>query len=501
MTLTSSSNSDQDLIHEALNLTLVTGRPGVGKSEYLLNKVLQEPGLYVIAQPRQDLIEETKARLLAKTSLSNCRPEIIVIHGTNKPDPKRSVSSLIKTAPKDYGSLHHVVVFTTHEGIMSSDMSGFTGWQMLMDEVANPIKSKSLAIPVVAKQLSEYITLEPTGCHGWSNARLRSDAPSQGHIHLDKAFKELAELFKIMRSQRTLWLKTTDLMEFYFKPRKLRWFTYWDLRMLSAFDSITVAGAGFKNSILCKAMGASLNIKELPVVRPQTGSPKVKVRYFTRGHRSSTEFWKATDGIRCLKAVADFYAKDPDTSYYWSANGEVDKVIQSSMKGLSVRPKQEGTNTLMSYRRCVFLYSSKMLPEDQPTSHILNITRSDFEEAREFEDIRQFLMRGAIRDPGFSGEYTIDVYDERQAQMVGEYLQELGLGTAELVPLMEGGIMDVMCFPSNKSKASEVAVKPAMTREQKRAYNTEYVRQRRAKKKAEEAAAKSQNGAAGSLNP
>jgi transposase len=71
------------------------------------------------------------------------------------------------------------------------------------------------------------------------------------------------------------------------------------------------------------------------------------------------------------------------------------------------------------------------------------------------------------------------------------------MGSCRSDPMSVG----ILYLPPNKSKASQVAVKQAMTREEKRTYNTKYVRERRAKKIVAEAAAMSQNAAAGSLNP
>jgi len=68
-----------------------------------------------------------------------------------------------------------------------------------------------------------------------------------------------------------------------------------------------------------------------------------------------------------------------------------------------------------------------------------------FRRTCEFEDVRQFGMRGAIRRPDYGGDYDFYVYDRAQAEDFEAYLKENGISECvELVPVHEAGIMDVI---------------------------------------------------------
>jgi hypothetical protein len=126
---------------------------------------------------------------------------------------------------------------------------------------------------------------------------------------------------------------------------------------------------------------------------------------------------------------------------YWSGNEVVSDYFYGWLSGQEVSPKAEGTNSLIHHRSCAFIYSSKALPSDEPLIG-LGLTREEIERAREIEDILQFVCRGDLRDPDSTADYHIYLYDLHQAETVADYIEQQGLGTVELVPVEEAGILD-----------------------------------------------------------
>jgi len=114
---------------------------------------------------------------------------------------------------------------------------------------------------------------------------------------------------------------------------------------------------------------------------------------------------------------------------------------------------------------------------------LLGLDRDAIRRAREFEDIRQFVMRGAIRRPDYAGTYDIHLYDLAQAQDLEAYLRGIGIADLELVPVVEAGIMDVV-----RSGSAPVAQKAPLSREEKRKRNTASQQKRRAEARADEEA-------------
>ncbi len=107
-------------------------------------------------------------------------------------------------------------------------------------------------------------------------------------------------------------------------------------------------------------------------------------------------------------------------------------------------PNRQARNALIRHTRACNIYSAKPQLDDAPIVDLLGLDRDAIRRAREFEDIRQFVMRGAIRRPDYAGAYDIYLYDLAQAQDLEAYLRGIGIADLELVPVVEAGIMDVV---------------------------------------------------------
>ena len=189
--------------------------------------------------------------------------------------------------------------------------------------------------------------------------------------------------------------------------------------------------------------------------------PRVRVLYYTRGHRASTEWWfpsapkkrdcaekpedreKARAGKRCLAAVCR-HLEGVRGLGYWSGNEGVASYFEERVPGEQVRPKVAGSNLYRRHTSCALIYSSKARPEDTVLLDVFGLTREEVERAREREDIWQFVMRGAVREVRFGGTYTVHLYDVWQAEVLAAMLREEGIADDVAVePVAAAGILDV----------------------------------------------------------
>lgn len=229
--------------------------------------------------------------------------------------------------------------------------------------------------------------------------------------------------------------------------RPLKWWSAWTPADLTAFESATIAGAGYFHSIGYKATQAwfSDKVRFVPeeVTAPERARPHVLIHYFTR-HRGSTDFWKKDEGLARLLAVLDHLKQVPDLGY-WATNTKIHPYfVGARLSGEMVSPRQEGTNALMHHETCAFIYSSKAVPADGPSLEVFGLKKEDVERAREIEDLIQFVLRGALRRSDFDGEYKVYLYDRHQAEALASYLEQEGIAMAELIAVEEAGIMDEM---------------------------------------------------------
>ncbi len=227
----------------------------------------------------------------------------------------------------------------------------------------------------------------------------------------------------------------------------------------------------------------------------------MRIRYYTHGHRASTEWWfptdpekrkdpeKAREGKRCLAAVCHHLEGVQDLGY-WSGNEAVASYFEQRVPGQQVRPKVAGSNRYRALNSCAFLYSSKARPEDAILLDVFGLTREEVERAREREDVWQFVMRGAIRMPDFEGLYTIHLYDLWQAEALAAMLREEGIADdVVLEPVIEAGILDV-ARPKPGPEPGAKAIASNKSFEEREAERRESDRQRklRQRERAEKAA-------------
>ena len=430
-----------------LQVSVVIGVPGSGKTYSLLQKMINQPAKYLVALPRRDFIIETMAPLISKISSQHLPIKINGIY--HDPDKPRQipVTTQLEQAPELYRSADHVILFATHEGIMASDLSSYNDWNIVIDETPNAVLSDAKHLGVSARLLKLFIDLSPTTTKGWSRAMLNANAPTQLEIHKDECLKSLGDLFKRLRSDQAVYFNIDNWDELSNNVKPLSWISQWSLGQLGAFKSITLASSGFFSSILYKVMQAQepdavQYAKEVIASSRQT-PPDVTIRFFTSGHRGSTTFWKTEDGKECLKAISNYFSQKPNSDYYWSANNEVSTSLRNSMKGFEVSPKQEGSNNLNHHPSAVMIYSNKSQAVDAPICSLYNLSKDDIEAARETEDLIQFVMRGAIRDQSCSEPYTIYVYDSVQADRLKAFFNSNQIAAANTEPVIEAGIMHV----------------------------------------------------------
>jgi hypothetical protein len=156
------------------------------------------------------------------------------------------------------------------------------------------------------------------------------------------------------------------------------------------------------------------------------------------------------------------------------------------LSGDMVSPKAEGTNSLMHHKSCAFIYSSKALPDDEPLIKVFGLNREEIERAREIEDVLQFVFRGDLRNPDATGDYNVYLYDRYQAEALAAYLTEHELGTVELVPVEEAGLLD-MSRPGRGRPRSEPEDPRSLKerKDQKRADDAARQKRQRDRKKEE----------------
>lgn len=416
----------------------VLGPPGCGKSTYLLQQALGSKGRYLFACPTINLIDEQYKHIHSEAPNIPVRP----IHSRN--GQRGKITRQLDALPTDFALFDHVVAFVTHETLMDADLSKFAGWQLYIDEAPQAVSCGKLNLGTGWEAFEQMYSLEPVPGAEWSRVRAKKSMSSWKDVKKDSLWRDHADFMKHVQRPHGVHIRASKWSEG--KNRELEWFSMWSPLALGSFETVSVAGAGYLNSIGYKALKAihpALLHTTHNLGAQRSAQPNITIRYFTNSHRGSTTHWSNSEGRWCLVQVQNWMSAHVRSLGFWSGNQVVRDSFEHRMPGVMALPKVAGLNLYREATSCAFIYSSKALPEDQTLQQIFDLSADEIYAAREGEDLIQFVMRGAIRNPDFGGQYDIYVYSLDQGEHLRDALLHCGFTNVELVGISDAGIMEV----------------------------------------------------------
>jgi hypothetical protein len=105
--------------------------------------------------------------------------------------------------------------------------------------------------------------------------------------------------------------------------------------------------------------------------------------------------------------------------------------MEHRIKGELIAASAAGLNKHRRKQHCAIIFSGKATKADRGMMKVFGLTDDHIERAREDELIRQFAMRGAIRDPTFD-----DAYDKDFDQIMAWSVDRLGRSLPDLVAFL-----------------------------------------------------------------
>lgn len=470
-----------------MDITVYAGPPGSRKTLTLLDAIVADPGRHVIAFPRTELIDEQAEYCRQKACELGTRPAIVK-HHSKQPGSRGDVGRQIEDTLKAKADQSHVLLMITHASLLELDPDLLRGWHVAFDENPdNSVVSGKFVAAASWSTLHRHFLLKPVaGGRVWQVLE-HDDVPMLTRRQIAAEGEgELQRFLTYARNpRRAVFVDTGDWNDAR-SGRKVGWWSIWTPLVLDQCASVTFTAAAFFGSLPYRATqwlaGDALAPKRIDLGDDALRAhARVRVHYYTP-HAGSTEWWKTHEGSKCLVRISEHQARIGSVGY-WSCNPQIWTFFCHRFDGVHCKPKQAGTNSLIEHRSCLFIYSSKAQHGDGPIMELLGLDRNDVRRAREFEDVRQFALRGALRRRDFAGDYDVYLYDQAQAEDLAGYLREIGIADVEVVPVEDAGTLE-MVRPGEAAFETEVP----MSAEEKRIRNKECQRRRRAEAKAEEEA-------------
>ncbi|SFC23660.1 hypothetical protein SAMN05428997_10560 [Bosea sp. CRIB-10] len=468
-----------------MDITVYEGTPGSRKTLTLLDTIVAAPGRHVIAFPRTELIDEQADYCRQKARELGTRPSI-VMHHSKRPRSRGDVGRQIEDTLRAKADQSHVLLMITHASLLELDPALLVGWHVVFDE--NPdssVASGTFAASASWSMLQLHFQLEPVaGSRVWQ-VLASDDAPMLNRRQIAAEGEGDLQRFltSARNSRRAVFVDIGD-WEDAKSGRKVGWWSIWTPLVLDNCASVTFTAAAFFESLPYRATqwlaGDQLVPNRIDLgAGASRARARVRVHYYVR-HAGSTEWWKTDEGSRCLVRISEHQARLGGVGY-WSCNPEIWTFFCHRFEGVHCKPKQAGTNSLIEHRSCLLIYSSKAQSGDGPIMELLGLDRNDVRRAREFEDVRQFALRGALRRRDFAGDYDVYLYDQSQAEDLAGYLREIGIADVEVVPVEDAGTLEMV-----RPEAVPFEKRVSLTAKEKRDRNTENQRRRRAQIKAQE---------------
>jgi hypothetical protein len=435
-----------------MKCTILTGSPGSQKTKTMLENMLSTPSRYVVALPRNALIDEKARDLIARAQETQVQVAVVPIHSDQPRQKEQNVLRRVEDALRLHSASQHAILLVSHETFSWLNVSLIEGWHVGIDEnLDNAVAAGSFSATATWSALDRQYGLDPLAdgqtwavCPREGVARLK-----RGEFTKDVA-QDLVEFHKCCNNpNRVVFVDIGDWEDARRAGRKVRWWSIWSPMALEKCASVTFAAANYFDSLPYHA-ARWLHGDDITFIEQNVGSnlvranPTVRVHYFTQGHVGSTDWWDTDAGNACLVAISTYIEGIGGVGFY-SSNKAVRDVFRNRFPGERCDPKLAGTNELIHHTSCLYIYSNKAQDSDSAILDLLGLNRDTIRRTREFEDVRQFVMRGIIRRPDYDGDYHIYVYDVAQAEDLKRYLGESGItDRVELVPVREAGIMDIV---------------------------------------------------------
>ena len=416
---------------------------GAGKTERAINNIVKSSCRTIFVTERKESFPEIDERIRKSASIMGTSPFIAHIHGDME-CLGRSVSKAVAEVPDRYAGIDHVIVIITHAALLTSDFSGFAGWQIVIDEVPAFLDFEEKTTHLDSAYFSRYYHLEhvsddwcmvtaTTSGVALSVADVRAD---DSHSHLDVFHARVLDASR-PNSGRYVLCNLPDWAAMEERKVKWCWASTFSLRELAAFERIELLGNRFRSdigSMLTRFFdGDEVEWEPLPPLPNLRQSVKrsVLIHYFS-DRQAAKSFCGGDKGQSALREIGKYLATVlPTGSSIWSANDTAvhgqptPKKVLGLPADASISPKQAGTNRFSKLSDAAIIYAAKPCPNLRGLLLALKIDPAAWTRTIEHEAILQFVTRTSVRDPANATAVNLYVFDREQAEYLRAYFEDL----------------------------------------------------------------------------
>lgn len=415
---------------------------GNGKTTRAIEALVATPIRAIYCCEQNEKMNEIEKLIKAKAGIAGTRPFVRSINYLTATSVRKSVSDI----PNNF-FFDHVIILITHTALLSSDTTGFGGWQLVIDEVPSMLIHDEIKTPLAYEFLSKYFTLTAIDKE-WSKIGLTpagrklkaSDVATDDIMQFDSLYRavirsEMSDSNIVARLQN--WDQASDGKQWFVA----HWFSFFDV---ASFDKVSVLGNGFTSSVAVQlvrkkddeiAAQRGVAVKWIPLHRPASATKTVPrcvtIRYFDENHATRTKM-STPIGKEKLAKVAEHLANVLPADAIWSANNSSKikdnnmAVMTPFMRDSAISPRQAGSNLYRHCHAAAIIYSANPSPNMVAFLTLNKIDADAYRATQEHETILQFVTRTSIRDADSDHDVDFYVMDKFDAEYLEKYFADIG---------------------------------------------------------------------------
>lgn len=383
---------------------------GAGKTHALIQQIKHTNDRYIVVQGTLQLVEQSSEQLgsIAKVITSKNHTESV----------EKDLHTFL------LNPTHRVLVITDKAFMRITDLSLLRQWKVYLDDVVNfhtyNVINTEKKYEVEKQLFREFDKL--------SDQYVTAKAVTEFDDDLVQAMSNRFGFVQdydhfVMNSSFFAKIGKAGSMDVYStETSQLTVLAWVNIAKYSDLD-ITFMANRFKDTLIYKGSPELFEPVDLPGLRERTVpvSDRLKVYYFSEERFSRSYREQNPDA---LPKVAEWINANV-TEYFYTAN-ESNRGI---LNGQYIKPVSRGINAYQDYTKCVWLASMKPAPvESKQLELMFKISREEIVQAREKENLYQFVNRSNLRDYSSNAVVEVYVFDREQALSLTDNVEQIDIG-------------------------------------------------------------------------
>lgn len=391
-------------------LKFISSDCGSGKTHALIKLIKHTDDKYIIVQGTLQLLNQTAEELGTICKVISSK-------------------SYVESVEKDIHNFllnptHRVLVITDKAFMRITDLSLLRQWKIYLDDVVNfhtyNVINTEKKFEVEKQLFKDFVSLSDKyvtakSITDFEDDLVQSMANCFGFIQDYDHFVMNSNFFDKIGKAGNLDVYATE-------NKQLTILAWVNIAKYSNLD-VTFMANKFEESLIYKSKPALFEEVNLSGMRERKVPvhDRLKVYYFSEERFSRT--YRDANPEALPKVAAWINANV--TEYFYTTNSDSKGILN----GKYIDPVSRGMNTYQEYTKCVWLASMKPSPvETRQLELMFNITREEVVQARERENLYQFINRSNLRAYESAQVVEVYVFDKEQALALSSNIEYIDVG-------------------------------------------------------------------------